>query len=306
MIYLFLAILCSSSIALLFKYTETKGLNRYAVTTMNYVTASTVGLFMVISNLILKNQDIKPSFSRLAEEFIGVVVENKGLFSEGASISWAIVLGLITGIFYFSCFICYQESVKRNGAALSGTFGRLGILIPMLFSVIMWGELPTVLQIAGILLSLISIIIVNISFNSNEAKGFNILLIVLFMLGGMGDFCNKLFQKYSILMYKDLFLFAIFFTAFLLSLYFTFRSKNKVSGKDILFGFLVGVPNLFSSYFLILALNTVATAIAFPAYSAGSILFINIGGMLIYKEKLSLKNKIAVALIVLSLVLINS
>jgi multidrug transporter EmrE-like cation transporter len=273
---------------------------------MNYVTASTVGLFMVISNLVLKNQGIRPSFGKLAEEFSQVVVKNKGLFSEGASISWAIVLGLITGIFYFSCFICYQESVKRNGAALSGTFGRLGILIPMLFSVIMWGELPTVLQIVGILLSLISIIIVNISFNSNEAKGFNILLIVLFMLGGMGDFCNKLFQKYSILIYKDLFLFAIFFTAFLLSLYFTFRSKNKVSGKDILFGFLVGVPNLFSSYFLILALNTVATAIAFPAYSAGSILFINIGGMVIYKEKLSLKNKVAVALIVLSLVLINS
>ena len=306
MIYLFLAILCSSSIALLFKYTETKGLNRYVVTTINYVTATVVGLFMVINNLLLRSEGLKPSFSRLAEEFNQVVIKNLGIFSDNASISWAIVLGVITGIFYFSCFICYQESVKRNGAALSGTFGRLGILIPMMFSVIMWGELPTVLQIVGIILSLTSIIIVNVSFNSKEAKSFNILLIVLFMLGGMGDFCNKLFQKYSILIYKDLFLFAIFFTAFLLSLYFTFRSKNKVSGKDILFGFLVGVPNLFSSYFLILALNTVATAVAFPAYSAGSILFINIGGMLIYKEKLSLKNKIAVALIVISLILINS
>jgi multidrug transporter EmrE-like cation transporter len=306
MIYLLLAILCSSSIALLFKYTETRGLNRYAVTTTNYFTASIVGLFMVISNLLLNNHSLVPSIWSITEEFNEVVIRNKGIFTESATVSWAIILGVITGIFYFACFICYQESVKQNGAALSGTFGRLGILIPMLFSIIIWDEQPTFLQIAGIVLSLISIIIVNISYKEKETKGFNLLLIVLFLLGGLGDFHNKLFQKYAILIYKDLFLFSIFFTAFLLSLYFTFRSKNRVSGKDIIFGFLVGIPNLFSSYFLILALNTVATAIAFPAYSAGSILFINIGGILIYKEKLSIKSKIAVALIVVSLLLINT
>lgn len=306
MIYLFLAILCSSSIALLFKYSETKGLNRYAVTTTNYVAASVVGLFMLVNNILLKERIIAPSIQSFISEFNGVVLKNNGVFSEEATISWAMLLGLITGIFYFSSFICYQESVKRNGAAMSGTFGRLGILIPMLFSILIWGEFPTALQIAGIVLSLVSIIIVNMSFDTKETKGFNFLLIVLFLLGGMGDFQNKLFQKYSILTYKDLFLFVIFFTAFLLSLYFTVKSKSKITRRDILVGLLVGVPNLFSSYFLILALNTVATAVAFPAFSAGSILFINIGSMLIYKEKLSTKNKIAVALIIISLLFINS
>lgn len=47
------------------------------------------------------------------------------------------------------------------------------------------------------------------------------------------------------------------------------------------------------------------TSIAFPVYSAGSIIFISLGEVFLYKEKLSKKNKIAIALVILALILIN-
>ena len=75
--------------------------------------------------------------------------------------------------------------------------------------------------------------------------------------------------------------------------------------KDILTGFAVGIPNLFSSYFLILSLDTVKASVAYPIYSAGSILLINLGGFFIFKEKIARKNKFAIVLIVIALMLIN-
>lgn len=62
---------------------------------------------------------------------------------------------------------------------------------------------------------------------------------------------------------------------------------------------------LFSSYFLIMALGFMPTSIAFPIYSAGSIIFISFGEMLLYKEKLSKKNKVAILIVILALILIN-
>lgn len=281
MIYLLLAILCSSSIALIFKYSESRGLNRYALTTTNYVTAMLVSAGMVLVSFLKGGYKLSPSAPKLMTEFTEVVIKNSGTFSPEASAAWAVIMGVLTGILYFSNFLCYQESVKRNGAGLSGTFGRLGILVPMIFSVVIWKEFPGILQTIGILLSIASILMVNLSFKKDEVGSFSILLILLLALGGLGDFQNKLFQKYALLHYKDLFLLVIFFSAFLISVCFTIKAKEKVTGRDIVTGLSVGIPNLFSSYFLILALNSIPTTIAFPVYSAGSILFINIGGMLI-------------------------
>ena len=305
MIYLFLAILCSSSIALIFKYSEGAKMNRYAVTSVNYFTAFIISLLMIIIKPSIKINGINISLANFIKEFTNILSRNSGYFSKDASLVWAVLLGTIGGAFFFLSFIYYQKSVKENGASLSGTFGKLGILVPMIFSILFWKEIPKAFQWVGIFVALFSIVYANISHDENKSASINLTLILLFLFGGMAEFQNKLFQQYALIEYKDVFLFVIFVTAFLLSLYFVIKSKEKVLKRDLLIGFLVGIPNLFSSYFLIMALNSIATSIAFPVYSAGSIIFISLGEVFIYKEKLSKKNKIAIALVILALILIN-
>ena len=121
----------------------------------------------------------------------------------------------------------------------------------------------------------------------------------------MAEFSSKIYQQYGLNEYKDVFLFFIFFVAFLISIFFTLKEKSKFNIKEILTGFAVGLTNLFSSYFLILSLDSLQTSVAFPLYSAGSILLINIGGFFIFKEKISRKNKFSIGLIVIGLILIN-
>ena len=215
------------------------------------------------------------------------------------------MVGGIFGCFFFLSFVYYQKSIKENGVGISGTFAKLGILIPMIFSIVIWKEFPSTTQWVGIALSLVSILIVNLSQKSLEKFDIKPTIICLFFFGGMAEFSSKIYQKYALNDYKDVFLFALFFVALLLSIFYTVRKKGAITKKDILTGFAVGIPNLFSSYFLILSLTTLKTSVVFPIYSAGSIVLINIAGFFIFKENITKKNQIAIILTVVALVLIN-
>ncbi|EOD00404.1 SMR family transporter [Caldisalinibacter kiritimatiensis] len=304
MIYLLLAIVCSSLIAIIFKYSETNDMNRYAVTTANYFMAFTVSLIMSLKSGLFKLQT-PLSLSKFLNEVEKVIFTNKGHFSLNSSIIWAIIVGVIAGIFFFLAFIYYQKSVKEDGVGLAGTFSKLGILVPMTLSIILWRELPTSVQWIGIILSITSIGIVNISFERDFLNSIRLPLILLFIFGGLAEFSNKIFQKYAIVDYKSLFLFFVFFTAFIISLLFTIRKKRSVTKRDIITGFMVGVPNLFSSFFLIMALNYIKTSVAFPVYSAGTIVIISLSGFILFKEKLEKKEIASIIMTIIALILIN-
>lgn len=300
MFYLTLAIISSAAIALIFKYSENTNSNRYLITSTNYFVASMISLFMIISKGLLIEINKTSSF------FSDVKHINSNLiFSPYSSIIWALLVGFIAGFFFFLSFIYYQKSVKENGISVTGMIAKLGILIPMIFSIIIWKEYPSTIQWLGIILALTSIILVNMAPKSLENFDLKPGLILLFFFGGLAEFSNKIFQKYAISDYKDVFLFTVFFTAFIISIFFTIKEKKPLRKKDILTGIAVGIPNLFSSYFLILSLNTLTTSVAFPLYSAGSIVLINLGGYFIFKEEISRKNKVAILMTIIALVLIN-
>jgi len=302
MFYLFLAILCSASIALIFKYTENTNTNRYVITSANYFIAFVTSLIMILYNRLFDGLVREMPFIDDVSLFMS---NDQHILSPYSSVIWGIIIGGIAGVFFFLSFTYYQKSVKENGVGISGTIAKLGILIPMIFSIIIWREFPTLVQWLGILLSLISIVVINLSKKSIKRFDFKPTLLLLFIFGGMAEFSNKIYQKYALNDYKDVFLFSIFFVAFLISVTYTVNTKGKATLKDILTGFAVGIPNLFSSYFLILSLDTVTTSVAFPIYSAGSIVLINIGGFLIYREKIARKNQLAIVMTIIALILIN-
>lgn len=159
MFYLFLAVLCSASIGLIFKYTETSNTNRYVITSANYFIAFMTSLFMIFYQGLLTGVSRETAFTEEVSLMLG---NNQYLLSPFSSIVWGVSVGALAGVFFFLSFIFYQKSVKDNGVGISGTFGKLGILIPMIFSIIIWREFPTSIQWVGIVLSMISIVVVNL------------------------------------------------------------------------------------------------------------------------------------------------
>jgi drug/metabolite transporter (DMT)-like permease len=279
-------------------------MNRYAITTMNYFTAFTISLAISLKEKLFSIEPMV-AVDTFLSEFDAVVLENSRIFSEASSFLWAMIVGIIAGVFFFLGFIYYQKSVKENGASLSGMFGKLGILVPMIFSIILWREFPTFIQWIGIILAIASIVLVNISFKKKLWRHFKITLILLFLFMGLAEFSNKFFQKYAINEYKTIFLFCVFFIAFIISFIATKRRSKSVRKRDIVVGFAVGVPNLFSSFFLIMALDYVKTSVAFPLFSAAGIVLITIGGAILFKETLKRKDVFAIIMTIIALVLIN-
>ncbi len=302
MIYLALAIIASASIALIFKFSEGRGMDRYVVTNFNYLAASLISLIIIIIN------DIRFPFISFSINWsdLNSLFPLAGKFTDAnGSLIWAMVIGIPTGFLFFISFIYYQKGINENGAGLAGAFSKIGILIPMSISIVLWNEIPTMLQSIGISISIISILLVNVSFERFDPDKLRLTLLALFLFTGLAEFSNKVFQKYALVEYKLVFLFFVFFTAFLISAVFLLGKKGIPDIKTALTGIVVGLPNLFCSYFLILALDGIKASVVFPVYTATTIVLINIGSFLLFKERLKKKERASIFMMVIALVLIN-
>jgi len=282
MLYLILSILSSTLIALVLKFSENRNLNRNAVTSSNYIAAFTISLVM----------------------FFG-----RGDVQQESSVISVLGLGIIAGILYFLGFIFIQKSIRENGVGITGAVSKIGIIVPVLLSIILWREIPNFLQGMGIIISLSAIILINVSSGDlRSLKNFNRTIVLLFIISGSVELSTKLFEKYYQTGSKPLYLFVTFFVAFLISVYFTFRdirSGKKFTKTDVVTGIIVGVPNMFTSYFLIESFRYIKASVAFPIYSSGTILLISLSGVIIFKEKLKKKEIYAILMIVAAIVLMN-
>lgn len=279
-------------------------MNRYVVTTANYLVASLIsGAFILFGKL--PSLSCSGAVRAFLSEFSDVMKD--GTFSPAGSLGFAVIVGISAGILYYLGFIYLQKAVKESGVSLAGSFSRMGILVPMILSVLLFRELPSSLQWAGICLALFAILLANIDLSkpSGFLSGFQPVLIMLLMIVGLAEFSNKVFQKYGVLEAKSLFLFFVFTTAFLISTWKTISKGERPKFSNIILGFVVGIPNFFASFFLILALSRLQTAVVFPLYSALTIVIISLSGWILFGEKLKKRERFAVTLTVAALVLVN-
>ncbi|WP_300277798.1 SMR family transporter [Peptacetobacter sp.] len=299
MVYLLLAIICSGSIALIFKYSESKECNRSLVTTFNYLTAT------IISAIVLMKSGLNVPTS-----FDGIVAKTMnnfaGVLTPEGSFGASIVLGVITGFLFFIGFIVYQKTINECGPSIAGMFAKMGILIPMICSIFLWNEMPSTIKWIGIILSFISILIININPSNIKESDFKPILLILFIFYGFADFMNKVFQKYALVEYKNFFLLIVFISAMLFSLIMLFKNRKEgVNVTSCIVGVCAGIPNMFSSFFLIDSLKTLEAAVVYPIFSAGGIVFIMFMSYLIFKERLQKKEKLAALLTIISMIIIN-
>ena len=303
MLFLLLAILCSASIALIFKHSESADRNRYAITSANYLAACIASAIL----LAAKRLSLPPDFAvgDALREIADALAANGTRLSPGGSIAWAVLVGLGAGAFVCLGFLFYQIGIRRHGVGLAGAFAKLGILVPMSLALVLWREMPTAMQWAGIALAAFSIVLVNWPSQGNLKRAVRPALLLLCLFVGVAEFSNKVFQKYGLPDHKALFLLVVFFVAFVCSLAATAANRKPVRRGDVLTGLVVGLPNIFSAYFMILALDRLPAAVAFAAYGAGTIVVINLAGALLFKEKLSRRELAVVALTIIALVLIN-
>lgn len=235
--------------------------------------------------------------SALALAFAGKMNLGSQLYITGG-------MGAFNGIFYLAGFLLLQWNVKKNGVVLSATFMKLGLLVAMVISVCFFHEVPSLVQTVGFALAVIAIVLIN--YRKGEgAVGAKWGLLLLLLCGGMADGMSKVFEELGPAGLGDPFLFFTFLTALGLCLA-VMILKGGFPGKwEVLYGLLIGIPNFFSSKFLLASLADVPAVIAYPVYSVATILVVSLVGVLAFRERLRKLQWVGMGIILVALVLLN-
>ena len=114
MIYLIAAICANLCMTFLMRYSEHHNGNCYALNIWNYLAGSLISLLLL---------------------------QDKSLIWSGNAVTWG--AGIVNGIGFLAALVLLQISIRRNGAPLTTTFNRLGILIPTILSIFLFDEIPT-------------------------------------------------------------------------------------------------------------------------------------------------------------------
>jgi len=268
MIFLFLTVLSSSAIALILKYNASRQSSTLQMLAANYLTASGLALVRIL------------------------------LDTESQSFSlYALFFGAAVGILFAAGFFVFAQAVLRAGTAMATTASRLSVMIPILLSVLFFAEMPHRLQYAGFALTLLTIFFFYLSLRSMGTGGlhssayFSLSAVTLLM--GLGDFAMKLFKESSPAATEGWMLFFIFSSALLIISTATLRSREAIDPKAVLNGFMLGVPNMFSSYFLLAALARLPAVLVYPFVNIGIILITSLAAWLIWGEGLNRWGRIA-------------
>ena len=277
MIYLLLAIISSALVSLVMRLSTDKVKGNIAMLVVNYIVCMCLAA----------------GFAGLGE----LVPENQGI---GRTLG----LGAVNGVLYLASFVLFQMNVKRNGVVLASTFMKLGLLVPMVLSVFLFGEIPGVVQIIGFALAIIAILMINLEKDSG-GKGFKFGLVLLLLCGGMADAMSKVFEEVGNASHSQQFLLYTFAVAFILCICFMAYKKQKIGRGEIVFGTLIGIPNFFSAKFLLKSLESVDAVIAYPTFSVATILVVTLVGVMAFKEKLGKRQWCALGIILAALVLLN-
>lgn len=281
MIYLLLSVLSSTAIFVLFKLFNKYNVDTLQAIVFNYITACSCGI-------LLYNKPIN------IDSFI--------------SENWFYAaLGL--GFLFISIFNVMALTAQKNGLSVASVASKMSVIIPILFSIVVYNEIISFKKIIGIILALLAVYLTSIKPKSNVVLTKAIYLpIILFLGSGVIDTSVNHFAPEGNL---PLFLSIIFACAGVIGLVSVSvkatKTKQKFNPKSIPFGIALGIVNYSSMYFLLKALRV-------DGYESSAIFTINnvaivavscLTGLLLFKEVISSKNWIGIGLALISIILVT-
>jgi len=213
-------------------------------------------------------------------------------------------LGVLSGVLYLLGFVAFQANTRNHGIVLTSVFSKLGLLVPMVLSLVLFREVPSTAQWAGFCIAVAAIVLINWQ-KGGAARGFGISLLVMLLFNGGADAMSKVYEVYGSASLSEQFLFYTFAVALVLRVALVVCKGEKPGVRDILFGAAIGIPNFFSSKFLLLALTELPAVVVFPSFSIATMLMVTIAGILVFRERLRKTQWVALIMIIAALFLLN-
>jgi drug/metabolite transporter (DMT)-like permease len=220
------------------------------------------------------------------------------------------------GFIFIIVFNLMALTVQNFGVVVATIFQKMSLIAPTLIAILVYSEPAGIIKWIGILCSILAIILLSYQkSDKKEEKDTNAILwmfpILTFVGSCMIDSALYLIEKKNLAQNGDigfvasLFLFAGI-NGLLILIVQAFRKKVSFQWKNIIGGIALGIPNFFSIYLLLLALQQGwGGSIVFPVNNVGILVVAAIFGLLIFREKLTSVKLAGFGLAILSIILIT-
>ena len=286
MIYLALSILISSLLFVIFKLFERFKLNTLHAIIINYVVAHIAGMLDYRGGLTYETV--------LGQDWF----------------TGAIFLGVL----FIAVFNIMALTSQRNGLSVASVAGKMSVVIPVVFAVLVYKESLGWVKILGILLALVAVYLASM----RSEKGVHIrrstllLPFILFLSSGIIDTSIKYFETRFVadgdvpIFSATIFGFAAI-AGIIIMIVQVFQRKFRFHWKNILGGIALGIPNYYSIYYLLKALQVegLESSTLFTINNVAIVMLTTLFGLLFFKERLIAKNWIGIVIAIISIILVS-
>jgi len=284
MIYLILAILFSSGVFVTMRFFKRFELDNHQALMWNYVFATVTGF------LICNRFDTIPEL--VGEPWFG--------------------LSIITGFWFIFTYLLMTVSTQLSGVTVTSLSSKLSVVLPTIAGIAIFHEHLNLTVAIGIVLALTALVLVvgGKSDSSDKIQKASWVLPILIFFGtGTGDILMKLNEQRNIgdnmgFMIAFIYLIAMIF-GILLVAHDLIRGKSKWQNKSILGGIALGVINFFSTFCIFNAMRFFDNVVLFPIYNIGVVCLTALIGWILFKEKLTWKNYLGLAIAIIAVILIT-
>jgi len=281
------SILFSSLIFVVFKLFDTYNVSTFHAIIVNYVTALGTGI-------LLYEGAVKPA--------------------EVLSQSW-VTGALFLGILFIIIFNFMARTSQRLGVSVASIATKMSLVIPVVAGILLYSERLNGAQVCGIVLALAAVYLASLRENHRPAShDLRVLYLplVVFIGSGVIDTSIKYMQETAVSSVEyPLFSAAIFGFAALTGTGVLLLKQpgdlKRIRRKNLLGGIALGIPNYFSVFFLLKALQYkgLNSASVFTINNVSIVMLTTLLGILLFRERLTWKNWMGVVLSIASIVLVS-
>ena len=202
------------------------------------------------------------------------------------------------GFIFIIVFNLMALTVQNFGVVVATIFQKMSLIAPTMIAIIVYSEPAGIVKWFGILCSILSIILLSYQKSEKTDQKDTSALLWLFPISTFVGSClidsalyliekQNLAQNGDIGFVASLFLFAGV-NGLLILIFQAFRKKVTWQWKNLVGGIALGIPNFFSIYLLLLALQQGwGGSIVFPVNNVGILVVAAIFGLVIFHEKLT-------------------
>lgn len=284
MLDLSLSILFSSLIFVIFKLFDTHKIQTIYAIIINYITACLVGI-------LFYNKPIQFYEIPKNDWFYGT---------------------LLLGVLFIVVFNLMAKTSQRLGVSVASVATKMSFVIPVILGLLLYNEKLGFFKTSGIALALAAVYFASVKDTPRAVQKRSLLLPVMVFLGsGIIDASIKYMEENHVSTNEFPIFSATVFgaaacTGVLFILLRSFKVPIKLNFKNVLGGIALGIPNFFSIFFLLRALQneTLNSASIFTLNNVAIVMFSTLLGIVLFKEKISPKNWGGIVLAVISIILV--